>query len=86
MTAQIKTYGTMEQHFQVSLYLMLFFFCVDYAADSLVAFGLTTVKIGGTLGRDSFLAFFGVAIGIFRGMSGEQKPDGKAAGASEPHS
>lgn len=65
----------MEQHFQVSLYLMLFFFCVDYAADAMFVMGLTTAKVGNSLARDSFLAFFGIAIGIFRGMSGEQKPN-----------
>ena len=76
MIARIRSSGSMEQHFLLSIYLMLFFFLADYATDALVAFKLTTVKIGSTLARDSFLAFFGVAIGIFRGMGEGGKPDG----------
>lgn len=75
MKLRVKSYGSMEQHFQVSLYLMLFFFFVDYAADGLFVIGLTPAKIGNSLARDSFMAFFGIAMGILRGMSGEQKPN-----------
>ncbi len=81
MIARIKFgSGTMEQHFQICVFLMVFFFCVDLATDALVAFHLTAVKIGGTRAADTFLALFGVALGIFRGMSGEPNGNPNSAG------
>lgn len=80
MTARLRFSGSMEQHFLLCVYLMLFFFLADVATDALVAFKVTEMKICGTLARDTFLALFGVAIGIFRGMNAD-RPDGDA-GAS----
>lgn len=82
MRARIRFSGSMEQHFLLCVYLMVFFFCVDLATDALLAFGMTTTKIGGTRSADTFLALFGVALGIFRGMNadapaGEPSADGE---------
>jgi hypothetical protein len=59
----------LEAHFKLCVYLMLFFFGVDFMSDALVQFGLTHSKIMGGTAHDTFMAFFGIAIGIFRGMS-----------------
>ena len=59
---------TAEKHFNLVVLLMLFFFTVNYAGDVLFAMGLTSVKVGGNVAHDAFLAFFGVAMGIFRGL------------------
>lgn len=66
----------MESHFQICVYLMVFFFLADLSTDALIAFKVTAVKIGGTRAADTFLALFGVALGIFRGMHGDSKPNG----------
>lgn len=74
MTARIRFSGSMEQHFLLCIYLMIFFFIADIATDALLAFKLTTTKIGGTRAADTFMALFGVALGIFRGMNADNKP------------
>lgn len=76
MITKLKFSGTMESHFQICIYLMVIFFVADLATDALIAFKVTSVKIGGTRAADTFLALFGVALGIFRGMHGDSKPNG----------
>jgi hypothetical protein len=61
--------GTQEQHFVVCLYLMLLFFFVDMGTSALVALHITTMQIGGGEAHDAYIAFFGIALGIFRGMT-----------------
>lgn len=60
--------SSQQNHFSVMLVLMMFFFVVDYAADFAFLFGYTTAKVGNGLSRDAFMACWGVAMGIFRGM------------------
>ncbi len=60
---------TQQAHFLLMIYLMLFFFLVDLGTQTLYAFHLTAAQIGGTLAHDAYLAFFGIALGIFRGMT-----------------
>ena len=65
--------ASMESHFQIAVYLMLVFFVVDLASDLLQALHIVPIKIGGSTARDGFMQFFGLAMGIGRGML----PDGK---------
>ena len=59
---------SMEEHLWLCVRLMLFFFLLDYTAEVLLAFKVTTIKIGGAVAHDAYIAFFGLAMGIFRGM------------------
>ena len=63
--------GDMEKHFLLMVGLMLLFFFMSIGADALVAFGVVNSRIGGEMPSQAFMAFFGIALGIFRGM----KPD-----------
>jgi hypothetical protein len=65
--------ASMEKHFQVAVYLMLVFFFVDYACDALVSLHITAIKIGGSTAHDAYVSFFGVALGIARGMLPDTK-------------
>jgi hypothetical protein len=70
--------STVEAHFMICLYLMIFFFLVDLGTSALVALHITMVQIGGGEAHDAYIAFFGIALGIFRGMtpaSGELPPN-----------
>lgn len=67
-----------EQHFLICLYLMLLFFFVDLGTSALLALHITEVQIGGGESHDAYIAFFGIALGIFRGMTpqgGELPPN-----------
>lgn len=62
----------------VCLYLMLLFFFVDLGTSALTALHITAVQIGGGEAHDAYIAFFGIALGIFRGMTpqgGEVPPN-----------
>ncbi len=83
VTARLRFSGSMEQHFLLCVYLMVLFFFVDLATDALLAFHLTTVKIGGTRAADTFLALFGVALGIFRGMNADKPREDAGGGESD---
>lgn len=61
--------STMEQHFLICIYLMLLFFFVDLGTSALTALHITSVQIGGGEAHDAYIAFFGIALGIFRGMT-----------------
>lgn len=78
MTVKLTSDATMETHFKVCLYLMLLFFFVDLGTSALLALHITEVQIGGGESHDAYIAFFGIALGIFRGMTpqgGELPPN-----------
>lgn len=83
MKARIRFTGSMESHFWAMVALTVFFFCVDQATDALVAFGMTSVKIGGEGASTAFHTLMGIAVGIFRGMSAQGESD---PGPSETNS
>jgi hypothetical protein len=73
------SHNTAEAHFRLMLLLMMVFFCAEIVLDGLWRFGYTASKIGNGMTRDIFMALFGVAIGIFRGL----KPDGEGGDSAE---
>lgn len=62
-----------EKHFVMMLYLMLVFFCVDMGLEILAGLKILSAPNAITTAHDSFIAFFGIAVGMFRGMA----PQGK---------
>lgn len=72
--------NTQEAHFQMCLMLMILFFFVDLGTSALVAFHMTTAQIGGGTAHDAYVAFFGISLGIFRGM----QPDGISIPTTQP--
>lgn len=60
--------GSIEAHFRIACVAAILFFLADYAAEALVAFKLTPVKIGGDLAKQMFLSISGAVFGMWRGM------------------
>jgi len=61
--------GTQQQHFVISIFLMLFFFLVSTAEQLLFALGMTKTLVGGDTAQTAYLLFSGVAVGMMRGMA-----------------
>ncbi len=69
-----------EKHFVMMIYLMLVFFCVDMGLELLAGLKIVVAPNAITTAHDSFLAFFGIAVGMFRGMM----PQGSIGDTSNP--
>jgi hypothetical protein len=65
------TYNKTDSDQATCIKLMLLFFFVELVSDALVARGILSVKIASPIAHDSFIAFFGVTLGIFRGKAVE---------------
>lgn len=65
----------------LAIFLMLFFFVVDLGLQLLFELKITPEVVGGQSAHDAYLSFFGIAMGILRGMVPDQtsvqmKPQG----------
>lgn len=60
--------GTMEAHFILVIYLMLFFFAADFAQSFLVAIHKVAEPIMPDLAATTWKPLFFIAMGMFRGM------------------
>ena len=69
-----------EKNFQMMIYLMLVFFCVDMGFEILAGLNILSAPQAITTAHDSFIAFFGIAVGMFRGMA----PQGSIGDTSNP--
>ncbi len=70
-----------EQHFLIMIYLMLAFFAVNIGLELLDGVKPQAVSVTAiNTAHDAFLAFFGIAIGMFRGMV----PQGAVNDTSNP--
>jgi hypothetical protein len=67
-----------EKHFQIMIYLMLVFFCVDMGFEIAQGLKILSAPIAINTAHDAFLTFFGIAVGMFRGMV----PQGSLTGQS----
>jgi hypothetical protein len=61
--------GTQQEHFLLSVYLMLFFFSVSTLEQLAYALHWTAVVVGGDGAQAAYLLFSGVAVGMMRGMA-----------------
>lgn len=63
-------FGTdqVEQHFLIMIYLMMTFFFVNVGLEVLAGKGIVTTGTASSTSHDAFIAFFGIAVGMFRGM------------------
>ena len=61
--------GSQQQHFLISIALMLFFFVVSQVEQYLFAIHATSILIGGDSAQAAYLLFSGIAVGMMRGMA-----------------
>jgi hypothetical protein len=66
--------GSQQQHFLISIGLMLFFFCISQIEAYIFAVGVTHVLVGGDVAQTAYLLFSGVAVGMLRGMVPDSPP------------
>jgi hypothetical protein len=82
--SKLFRYSGLEDHFKLCIYLMLMFFGLDCIFDALVQFGVTHVKIMGGTTHDAFIEFFGISVGLFRGMLPNPKGVGDVQNTFQP--
>lgn len=67
-----------EKHFQIMIYLMLVFFCVNMGLEIMASVKIAVAPSAIATAHDAFLSFFGVAIGMFRGMTPQGSIDNQS--------